>query len=104
MSYDEDENNYWEPDKIIDALAEEKSAFELSDPALAEKILKENSAMCAQGIVRIAIHSPNEKMRFDAQRYVLDRVLGRITEKGLNTAKNTFEEIMEHVQVGDYEA
>ena len=95
-------DEYWDPDSIIDALADEKSAFEMSDPQLAEKILKENSAMCAQAIVRIAVHSPNEKMRLDASKYVLERVLGRVTEQGISGAKTTFEEIMENVTVGDY--
>lgn len=42
----------------------------------AQRMFHENSPIAAQAIIHLAVHSPNEKMRFDAARYITERVLG----------------------------
>ena len=97
MSYEE-----WDPDSIIDSLAEEKRVFDMSDTQIAERVLRENVAKCAHAIVHIALRSPDPKLRYDASKYVVERVLGRTTESGLMRHDELYSEIIEDIVVSDY--
>ena len=68
----------WVPDRAIDMINLEKQmAPELSDEALANKIMKESLPLVALGLVHTAKYSSDVRMRFQAQTYVMDRVLGK---------------------------
>jgi hypothetical protein len=89
----------WNPDRIIDSLAEEKSVFGISDEKLAEKMFRENAARATDAIVWLALYSKNEKLRFDAARYITDRVLGKVNDSGLKTKNDVYDDFLESVTV-----
>lgn len=92
----------WDPDNIIDSLADEKQILELSDVEAAEKILKENVGRAAHAIVHIAVRSPDPKLRFDAAKYVVERVMGRTTESGLMKQDDMYSDLLNDITVSAY--
>jgi hypothetical protein len=47
-----------------------------SEEALTHRLFRENSARVAMAIVSIALKGSSERLRLDAGKYVIDRVLG----------------------------
>ena len=69
----------WVPDRAIEAVNMEASMHPNETPEqLAQRILKENLAVIAMGITHTAKYSSDSRLRFQAQTYVMDRVMGKI--------------------------
>jgi len=51
---------------------------EESEEALTQRLFRENSARVAMSLVDIAIRGSSERLRLDAGKYIVDRVLGKI--------------------------
>lgn len=69
----------WDPEQALQRLAEEKS-FALSandgDPVkTAESIVQTAAPEAALSVCWLAIHSLDERLRLNASKYILDRVL-----------------------------
>ena len=94
---DYEEEPVWEPDKIIDGLAEEQEVFNLNEIQLAEKMLRENLPVCVDSVVWLSRNSRNEKLRFDAARYVIERVLGKVNDQGLTKKGDIYDDFLEDV-------
>ena len=85
----------WDPDTALTALADEAGVMDYSPAEQATKVFEQGVALAATSIMHIAMHSPNEKLRLDASRYVVDRLLGRVgEEKVTSTAKDPFEALL----------
>ncbi len=69
----------WDPDEAIDTLKLERSMDE-SEAATAQRIFVENLPAAAQSIAHTAIYSTNERLRLDAAKYVVERVMGRVKD------------------------
>jgi hypothetical protein len=59
-----------------------------------DKILTESSEDIAQAMVETAMHCEDPRVRFQAQRYVLDRVL---TNKDGDTAVTPFQDVIDRL-------
>jgi hypothetical protein len=71
----------WDPDEALASLKSETDIMHDGNPkATADKILTENVAAAASQMIWSALHSPNEKIRMDASKYVLERVLGPVKD------------------------
>lgn len=69
----------WVPDRALDVINLERQFNpELSDTAIAQKILKQNLPLVAVGITHTAKYASDQRLRFQAQTYVMDRVLGKV--------------------------
>ena len=69
----------WVPDRAIEAVNMEAQMHPNETPEqLAQRILKENLAVIAMGITHTAKYSSDSRLRFQAQTYVMDRVMGKI--------------------------
>ena len=68
----------WDPDRAFDIVNLEGSTTDgdLDMLKLAQKYLERGSALAAQSIVHLAIHSPNERVRLAAAKEVLTRTMG----------------------------
>jgi len=74
---------YWDSDKALEAMKMERVIHpEETDEALTQRIFKEAAPQAATGIVHTAFHGVNENTRFNAQKYVVERVLGKIGDSG----------------------
>lgn len=68
-----------------------------SEEALTQRLFKENGARVAMGLVNIALKSPNERIRLDASKYVVDRVLGPLGKETYR-AESPLEKLVAQMQ------
>jgi len=75
----------WVPDRALQSIEMERQFDEgISDTALAQKILKQNLPLVAVGITHTAKYASDQRLRFQAQTYVMDRVLGKVGTSVVN--------------------
>ena len=70
----------WDPQRALQSMVLE-SNFE-NEPDLAkitQKMVTDASPMAAQRIIQIAMFSHDERRALDASKYIVDRVLGPVT-------------------------
>lgn len=65
-------------DAKLSALAEERSMTQDSIQTQGEELFKQHLIQSVLGICNLSMHATNEKLRFDAQKYVVERVIGRL--------------------------
>jgi hypothetical protein len=72
----------WLPESAIEALNSERRTLypDETQAQTARRLMQENSPGAALSIIQIALYSPNDRLRLDASKYVIDRVLGRVGE------------------------
>jgi hypothetical protein len=71
----------WIPDDALTGLVSERSLHpEEDEVALAQRLFRENTPAAAASIIHSAIHSPSERVRLDASKYVLERTMGPVGE------------------------
>jgi hypothetical protein len=84
--------------RLDEALRMERIAHEdESEEALTQRLFKENGARVAMGLVNIALKSPNERIRLDASKYVVDRVLGPLGKETYR-AESPLEALVKQMQ------
>jgi hypothetical protein len=68
--------------RLDEALSMERQTHnDESEEVLTHRLLKENAARVAMSVVNMAVRGTSERIRLDAGKYVLDRVLGRIGDE-----------------------
>jgi hypothetical protein len=77
----------WDPQAVKDALDLEMHPIQ-DEPSksytdVAESMLEENLPAAVQSLVWMSLWSENESYRYKASVYIIDRVLGRTTDKPL---------------------
>lgn len=75
---DNDMPDTWVPDDAVAALAMERTFHNETPAVMARRLFQENAANAAAAICHIAVHGTNERIRLDAAKYVVERVLGRV--------------------------
>lgn len=69
----------WIPAKAIEELTLKRALQDVEDPVkMANDLLKEALPLAVMGMTHIAIHEPNPQIRFNAQKYVIDRNMGSV--------------------------
>ena len=63
---------------MTDMVAERSMNPDESNEAYARRILNEHVGFAVLGLVRTAVHGTNERIRTDAQKYIVERVLGKV--------------------------
>lgn len=99
-SSNDDERRHadWVPSDAIASLAAERQVHpEETEEDTARRLLKENVDRAVLGIVHISQHGSNEKMRFDASKYIVERVLGKAGEEA-TTEQNPIEEFLNKIE------
>jgi hypothetical protein len=67
----------WVPRKAIEELTVRRALADVEDPVrIANQLLKETLPIAVMGMTHMAIHEPNPALRFQAQKYVIDRSMG----------------------------
>lgn len=90
----------WDPEAVKQAIDMD---LHLGDGAstseqLAIKRIRDNAAFAADSIVYLAMHSENESIRFKAAQYILDRVMGRVTDTPITeSTEDAYSRLMEGV-------
>jgi len=84
----------WDASAALKSLVAKTMDEHNGDPKkTAELIFNDNVALAAQSLVHSAIHSDNEKIRLDASRYIIERVLGRLGDNK-DTTVDPLQELM----------
>jgi len=85
----------WDPKEALRTLASESALSEDEDEiAISERLLKENAPQATLSLVHLSQNSPNDSIRMKASQYILDRVLGRADELGLQKSSDPFMEFL----------
>jgi hypothetical protein len=76
----------WDPDEALKALEMEHRVHgdTESNAVTSQRIMEENVVGATLSIVHLALYGESEQMRFNAGKYVFERVHGRVTEEGFN--------------------
>jgi hypothetical protein len=86
----------WDPIKAVESMAAEREVLNLDFDKQTEDLLRENGPIAAQVIAHTMQHSTNEKLRFEAAKYVTERVLGKVEGSGLKPKGNDpFQELID---------
>jgi hypothetical protein len=93
MASDDYEDEKWVPEDALASLTLEQSLRpDETSTERAKRLLIENVDVAAAGMIWSARNSQNERIRHDAQKYVMERVLGRA---GDAPAMGTIDELFE---------
>jgi len=88
----------WNADTALDFLVMERAVNPSeSTEEMARRLFHENLPTAVASIVHTAIHSPNEKTRLDASKYVVERVLGKIGMEQPDDGKSPWESLLANV-------
>jgi hypothetical protein len=76
---DEDDPRYI-PENLVESLKAERSVLNpgQTQEMQTKEIFLEHAAAAATTIAHIAIHGTTERVRLDASKYVVERVIGRV--------------------------
>ena len=97
-SDDERRHANWIPSDAIASLAAERQVHpEETEEDTARRLLKENVDRAVLGIVHISQHGGSEKIRFDASKYIVERVLGKAGEE-VAAEQNPIEEFLNKIE------
>jgi hypothetical protein len=87
----------WIPDEAIAALNMEKQMMpEKSDIERTREQFRQSAPAAAAALIHLALHSQNERIRFQSAQYVVERVLGRPGEENPH-GRTPLEALMEGV-------
>ncbi len=75
----------WITEDDVKALETERDVFGEDEETQALRILKENLPTVVHAITKLARTASSETVRLNAQKYVIDRNLGKITEPDVET-------------------
>jgi len=93
------DNRDWIPDAAIENLTVRRALMDIEDPVkLANQILKETVPLATMSMAHLAIHCPVDSVRYQAAKYVMDRVLGPANQ-GADEVRPAWEDIYEAVLV-----
>lgn len=89
----------WDPDAVKQAIDMELQFGDSStSESLALSTLRKNAAFAADSIAYLATHSENESIRLKASQYILDRVMGRITDTPITSgSEDVYTKLVEGV-------
>lgn len=69
----------WCPDEAIEELTLKRALQEVEDPIkMTNDLFRDALPLVAMGMTHLAIHEPNPGIRFNAQKYVIDRSMGSV--------------------------
>lgn len=91
----------WMPSKAIEELTVRRALTSHDDPVkLANQLLRESLPIAVMGMKHLALYETNSVVRFNAQKYIIERVMGGTNAKALPaTDKPAWEKIFDSVAV-----
>lgn len=69
----------WVPERAIEELTLKRALQDIEDPIkLANQIMKECLPLVTMGMTHAAVYEQNPMIRYNSQKYVMDRMLGSV--------------------------
>ena len=95
----------WIPEDALAEIAAERTKPEHDGEThqqYARRVMEESLPQVVKGLVFTAVHSTNDRIRLDAQKYLVDRVLGKpgedASKKGLSSLETLFKNMEESAE------
>ena len=95
----------WIPEDALAEIAAERTKPEHDGEThqqYARRMMEESLPQVVKGLVFTAVHSTNDRIRLDAQKYLVDRVLGKpgedASKKGLSSLETLFKNMEESAE------
>ena len=95
----------WIPEDALAEIAEERSRPAVDGEThqqYARRLMEESLPQVTKGLIFTAVHSTNDRIRLDAQKYLVDRVLGKpgedASKKGLSSLETLFRNMEESAE------
>ena len=95
----------WIPEDALAEIAAERTKPEHDGEThqqYARRVMEESLPQVVKGLVFTAVHSTNDRIRLDAQKYLVDRVLGKpgedASKKGLSSLETLFRNMEESAE------
>jgi len=75
----------WDPARALLELKQEQDALgaDFNEAALTERRLRTHAPIAADTLVHLMQYSSSERIRLDAAKTIMDRVLGKVSDAGL---------------------
>lgn len=72
----------WDPNQRLQDLKQEQAVLHdgENEKVAAQRIFRENLLMAVSSICHLASYSTNDRIRFDASKYVVERSLGQLRD------------------------
>ena len=88
----------WDPESALNNLKLEKALEGLDNNlTLAKRLFEENLPLSVMSICHMAVYSPNEGIRFNAARYVVDRTMGPADKSSTPEGQQTWQAVFDSV-------
>jgi hypothetical protein len=88
----------WDPDEALKNLKLENALEGMDNPIkLARRLFSENLPLSTMSICHLAVHSPNEGIRFNAARYVVDRTMGIVEKANVPDDEHVWKSVFDSV-------
>jgi hypothetical protein len=89
----------WVPDEALAALRMERdlTANGETEEALSRRLLREAAPQAALSLIHMATHGSTERVRMDASKYVLERVLGKVGDDAYGAASSPLESFLQNM-------
>lgn len=93
----------WDPARALIDLKQEQDAIgpDSNSTIMTEQRFIDRAPLAADAIMHIMQHSSNERLRFDAAKYIVDRALGKVSDNGLGGGPNPLERLLQGVLIED---
>lgn len=95
----------WIPEDALAEIAEERSRPAVDGEThqqYARRLMEESLPQVTKGLIFTAVHSVNDRIRLDAQKYLVDRILGKpgedASKKGLSSLETLFRNMEESAE------
>ena len=92
-------SNKWDAELALKSLVFEAEMHGESEQQTASRVFRENLPLAAQAICHVARYAPNERIRLDAAKYVVERNLGRLADVQPTSTEDPFEKLLAEVVV-----
>lgn len=91
----------WNPDRILEQAAEERRVRDLDHKGFADKMMEENLDYAVYRLIHIIKYSTQEKLAFDASRYLIERMLGKVPDYGESAASDQLLDLVYSINDSD---
>ena len=98
-SFPSSDNKEWVTDDALAGLALERHLHpEEDEEATSRRLLRENVAIATQSLIHLAVHGSSDRLRLDASKYIIERVLGRVGDDAFGATTSPVESFVKDIE------
>lgn len=89
----------WVSDDALASLATERQLHEdETEEGTARRLMRENVGVATLSIIHLATHGSNDRLRLDASKYIVERVLGRVGDDAFGDERSPLENMFRKLE------